>query len=175
MVSGLRIFLDVDDLVSIDRLEQDIAASRAIIVFLSGSWQDGRERSDYFRSANCLREFRAAVLQKKRIVLVVETDPDHGGVAFSTHLHACPADSGLKAALLASPRVEWHRLKHLQDVSLCEILREAVCDGREVYIPSDRRKRRIAHGWRRRLRGGRYVREIQLIAIVALVVPRPLA
>jgi hypothetical protein len=121
-VPGIRVFLDVDDLRDIGKLEEYIDASDAIIVFLAGSFATGGlEKSDYFRSANCVREFRQAVLTRKPIVQVLETDPQHGGVALATHRDACPED--LKAAFDAMPVVPWYRVREFQLVSLRLILR----------------------------------------------------
>ena len=93
--------------------------------FLAGSWRDGVAHSDYFLSPNCVREFREAVRLQKAMVVVLETDAQHGGVSFETHEAACPEEVGMRQALANSPRVPWYRLRHLQDVSLkaiaCEL------------------------------------------------------
>ena len=47
VLPGVRVFLDVDDLADISRLEEEINASQAICVFVSRG---------YFESKNCLRE-----------------------------------------------------------------------------------------------------------------------
>merc|ERR1712023_148551 len=49
------IFLDVDDLESIDKLEEYIDVSAVILVFVS---------KGYFKSGNCLREARSTVEKK---------------------------------------------------------------------------------------------------------------
>ena len=64
------IFLDVDDLKSIDELEEYIEESSTILMFMT---------LGYFTSKNCLREVHATLDQEKPYVLVRETDPDRGG------------------------------------------------------------------------------------------------
>ena len=51
LLPGVKVFLDVDDLDSIDQLEAHVEASAAVLILL------GSEH--YFRSANCLRELAA--------------------------------------------------------------------------------------------------------------------
>ena len=36
-----------------------------------------------------MKELGEAVLQKKRVVLLVETDPGHGGIPMSVHEEQC--------------------------------------------------------------------------------------
>ena len=93
---GLKVWLDVDDLISTSDLEAAVHSSMCIIVFLSGSTHEDsnvkQTISDYFRSWNCKREFYAAAISAKDapIVLVIETDPSKGGVPWSTHVNDCP-------------------------------------------------------------------------------------
>ena len=76
---------------------------------------------------------RAATDLGKRMVLVEETDASHGAVSFGTHVADCPTD--LRAKLQALPRVEWHRTRHLQDVSLHLILGHLL--GGSVYLTGE--------------------------------------
>ena len=117
----LRVFLDIDDLADVSELEAHVDASDAVIVFLAGSLYAGGQRSDYFGSTNCLREFRRAVREGKPTVLVLETDPQHGGVSMDTHRAACPAE--LRTAFDAMPVVPWYRVRDFQLVSLRQLLR----------------------------------------------------
>ena len=55
---GVRVFLDVDDLEDISKLEEEVEASAIIIVFLSAS---------YFASRNCMRELSHAVLNHSQV------------------------------------------------------------------------------------------------------------
>jgi hypothetical protein len=130
VVPGLRVWLDVDDLTELSKLEEAVDSARIILVFLSGS--DGK-RSDYFQSANCLREFRSAVKAGKPIVCVLETDASHGSVPWEAHVAACPKD--LRPALEACSRVPWHRVRHLQDVSLRLVLTELF--GPDIYLTGE--------------------------------------
>lgn len=75
------------------RPQEYIAKSSAIIVFLSGSLSVlGAEVSDYMRSKNCMRELNAAMLLHKPIIVVLETDGQHGGVSLASHMDdaRCP-------------------------------------------------------------------------------------
>ena len=56
VLPGVRVFLDVDDLDNIARLEEEIRASLSVLIFVSRG---------YFESKNCLREF-ATALQLER-------------------------------------------------------------------------------------------------------------
>ena len=64
----MSIFLDVDDLEDIGKLENYIFDSAAVLIFVS---------KGYFKSANCLREARTTVTNSKPITLV--HDPVRGG------------------------------------------------------------------------------------------------
>ena len=122
---GLSCFLDVDDLTSISELEALVDASETIVVFLSGSMRNGAERSDYFHSANCPRELRHAVARRKPIVLVYETDRQHGGCSLESHRRDCPADLQhlLEPGASAAPTlVPWLRVREFRQQSLLQIL-----------------------------------------------------
>lgn len=133
LVPGLRIFLDIDDLTSIGKLEAFIDATDVIIVFLAGSTVNGIERCDYMRSANCIRELRRAVETNKRIVFVKETDPQHGSISMETHRRDCPED--LRRTLDENLIVPWYRVKAYAYVSLRHIA-QAVLNG-DLLIPGD--------------------------------------
>ena len=70
-VPDLSIFLDIDDMKDVSNLENEIDVSLKVIVFISAS---------YFCSRNCLRELQHAVLTKNDIILVRETQSEHGAV-----------------------------------------------------------------------------------------------
>ena len=105
---------DVDDLHNICALEALIDATDVVVIFLSGSTVAGVERSDYMRSRNCLRELRRAVEAKKRIVLVNETDPQHGAVNMATHRRDCPEE--LRHIIDEHPIVPYYRVKEYSQV-----------------------------------------------------------
>jgi len=65
----LRVFLDVDNLDSIRRLEEHVRQSDAVLVFLT---------LDYLKSKNCRRELTEAIAQRKTILLVRETKEEQG-------------------------------------------------------------------------------------------------
>jgi hypothetical protein len=140
LVPGLRVFLDVDDLTDIGSLEGLIGATDVILIFLAGSIAaDGTERSDYMRSANCIREFRTAVQLRKPIVFVRETDPQHGAISLEAHLRDCPDDE-LRAALTAAVAadgvvVPWYRVRAYMLVSLRLILERVLAA--ELRVPGE--------------------------------------
>ena len=131
-VPGLRVFLDVDDLIDISQLEGLIDASDVIIVFLTGSIADsGMEQSAYMRSFNCMRELRRAVQTNSPLVFVRETDQRHGAVSMPAHRRDCPTD--LCAALDAHPVIPWYRVKDYLHVSLRLIIERVL--NTKVRIP----------------------------------------
>ena len=132
LIPGLRVFLDVDDLSDIGALEEHVDGSDVVIVFLAGSNGD-EERSDYMRSANCVRELRQAIERKKRMVFVLETDPQHGAVSMGTHRRDCPDD--LRHALAAHPIVPWYRIRPYAQVSLRQIAERVL--GVPLRLPND--------------------------------------
>ena len=132
LVPDLRCFLDVDDLSDLGSLEALVDASDVAICFLSGSTRaDGTERSDYMLSDNCLRELRAAIEKKKRMIFVRETDPQHGGVAMDVHRRDCPEE--LRHVLDEHSIVPWYRVKAYFLVSLRLILNVRLASS-SVYI-----------------------------------------
>jgi hypothetical protein len=145
LIPGLRVFLDIDDLSDISALEQLIDATDVIIVFLSGSappGDAGGERSDYMRSANCMRELRRAVETGKRLVFVSETDAQHGAVSMATHRRDCPAE--LRHVLDEHPVVPWHRTQPFASVSLRQIAERVVGawrDGDSLRVPGEELRR----------------------------------
>lgn len=144
----------VDDLSSIDAIEEYVDSTHALVVFLSGSVDGyGRQRSDYFASRNSVRELRRAVAKRINIVFILEMDATHGGVPLSTHLESlralpdvCPdVTEGelaeLRALLEAAVPIPWFRVRQFQDESLRLLLQAVLrsegaarADGR-VYVP----------------------------------------
>ena len=76
---GVRVFLDVDDLEDVSKLEEEVEASAIIIVFLSAS---------YFASRNCMRELSHAVLKRKQVCLAL--------LIWAMHAHDRPESTLLK-------------------------------------------------------------------------------
>jgi len=69
MLPGCAVFLDVDDLDSIAKLEGYISASECVLIVLT---------RDYLSSANCRRELAEAYRQRKAMLVLLETDDDKG-------------------------------------------------------------------------------------------------
>ena len=96
---GVSIFLDVDDLESIDALEEYIDGSQVIMIFVS---------QGYFLSKNCLREARAAAAKAKPLSLVY--DPVRGGATLQNiQEKECPDE--LQTIFDGRKVIEWHRIK----------------------------------------------------------------
>mmetsp|Transcript_23187 Transcript_23187/g.71018 ORF Transcript_23187/g.71018 Transcript_23187/m.71018 type:complete len:1131 (+) Transcript_23187:1596-4988(+) len=116
MMPGIRIFLDVDDLEDIGRLEEYVDRTMVVLIFLSRG---------YFNSRNCLREARACMALNKPIVLVVESDVAKGGLSREEAIQECPED--LRDYIFGNsvdrPLVPWHRITVFQVCSLKEIAR----------------------------------------------------
>ena len=75
MVSEAKIFLDVDNLDDIGKLEHYIEASDVIVVLLT---------RDYLSSKNCRRELLETFRIEKPLLLIVETDPGKGAVSLAS-------------------------------------------------------------------------------------------
>jgi hypothetical protein len=108
LLPGVSIFLDVDDLESIDELEDYIEKSQVIMLFVS---------KGYLKSKNCIREVRASVEKTKPLTLV--HDPVRGGATLEfIKEQECPPEL---LSILDAPVIEYHRIKDFQVVSLKQI------------------------------------------------------
>jgi hypothetical protein len=116
----VSIFLDVDDLESIDALETYIEASQVIMLFCS---------KGYFQSRNCLREVRSTMEKGKRFCLM--HDPEKGGATLEAVQQECPVE--LRGDIFDNQEViTWRRIKDFQMVSL-KMLGEATLLGSPAY------------------------------------------
>jgi len=143
LLPDVSIFLDVDDLESIDALEEYVDATAVIMIFVS---------KGYFKSGNCLREARCTVAKQKPITLV--HDPVRGGAKLDfIRDEECPDE--LRGAIFDGRDViEWHRIKDFQMVSLkllaeqllfgCPHFQEESVRGLPLYIPGELTGRRLA-------------------------------
>ena len=126
MLPEVRTFLDVDNLTDISMLEQHIGESDMVLVMLTAG---------YIGSANCRRELREALRRRKPIVLVRESDTNHGALtlgAFREEVRMLPvkedrvAAEALVALLEGGTALEWHREKHLKHATLAMITQRLV-------------------------------------------------
>ena len=113
LLPGIRVFLDVDDLQEIGKLEEYIEQSQCILIFLS---------RNYFFSTNCLRELDHALKSNKPLVLVHEEDPGKGGAPLE-ELKADCASHGAKNGRMAvfergGEVLTWQRFHDFQLVAL---------------------------------------------------------
>ena len=121
----VKIFLDVDDLQSIDELEHYVDQSALIICVLS---------KGYFLSANCMREVRHGLKRRKCLALLHESDPTHGGLPLGTLIEECPEDLREPIFLMSEMGDEapgrlvtpWHRVKDFQLVSLKAVAQQVL-------------------------------------------------
>ncbi len=119
LLPDATVFLDVDDLDDIDRLEEHVKRSALLLVFLS---------KGYFLSRNCLREVRAALADGVPLILVHESAPSHGGAELQAFKSECPVD--LQGEVLGDDclLIPWIRSRKLQDctlVMICEAMLRA--------------------------------------------------
>lgn len=124
MLPGVRVFLDVDDLEDIGKLEASVRESAVFLVFLSAG---------YFESANCMREVREALRCDKPVVLLHETDAERGGAELRELRASCEARVGAEVLEFLfgtddepRPVATWHRINTFQLVTL-RLVAEQVC------------------------------------------------
>ena len=125
-LEGPKVFLDVDDLESTSLIEEYIAASEVVILFIS---------KHYFISRNCQREVREAARLGKKLCLIHETDPTKGGLSLQAAIEECPLTMRSPVFGITDPLqkptvevVAWHRVKMFQTVSLQHILQCAIVE-----------------------------------------------
>ena len=175
LVPGFKVWLDVDDgkrsmqpkktkQVAPKTLEETyqrlVSSADSVVIFLSGTFAaNDTPVSTYFKSMYCRHECIAAVKYKKRIVIVLEIDPSHGGISLRSHMDEAKKhldQTGMPEVVEMLERhakqgwiVPWHRIRPYQDVSLKLLLAPIVCkdatevDGQDtrrgqlVYLPSE--------------------------------------
>ena len=86
LLPGVRVFLDVDDLDSIDALEDHVRSSHVVLVLLGSAL--------YFESHNCLRELAATQAQHETLhpICVHEADASKHGSPLAVLRAACPEE-----------------------------------------------------------------------------------
>jgi len=80
LIPGIKIWLDVDNLSDVGKLEECVMDSAVFVIFLSAG---------YFRSVNCRRELYTALAQGKPVVAVREEDQDKGGATVEALKQEC--------------------------------------------------------------------------------------
>lgn len=134
LLPGVCVFLDVDDLESIDELEEYVEASQAMLV-MHGS-------DKYYASFNCQREIAAAKRLDLPLVRVHETDRNKNGTPLATLKQAASRRLSRQHTdfLFAGGEVvPWHRLKDFQLASLAMIAEQLLLAtpayAREAAVP----------------------------------------
>ena len=105
LVPGASIFLDVDDLADISKLEEYIDQSAVVLLMLSRG---------YFASRNCMREVEQSIKKKKRLILLHEADVGHGGAPLSQLKAMCPEEFREDVFAPQNLLVQWHRVSIFQ-------------------------------------------------------------
>jgi hypothetical protein len=124
LLPGSRVFLDVDDLASVERLEEYVGGSAAMLVFLGSP--------AYLASANCLRELAAATAHRVPLIRVHESDPVKNGAPIDALERMCPdehrcnlfghrTDGAQLGAMLG-----WHRTRDFQVACLAQIAEQTL-------------------------------------------------
>ena len=124
LLPDVSIFLDIDDLKAIDKLEEYVEQSQVIMIFVS---------KGYFKSNNCLREVRCTVAKKKPLALVHDTARylQSYSPLETIKNEECPDD--LRPIFDSKEVVEWHRVKDFQLVSLKLLAEEVLLGCPTIY------------------------------------------
>merc|ERR550514_1853618 len=125
LLPGVRIWLDVDNLEDVGRLEESVRDATTFLVFLSAG---------YFKSFNCRRELYAALASNRPFIPIHEADVDKGGASIEALKAECrehcvevappayPSYSGpgemLARVFEASSPIVWVRVNAFQLESL---------------------------------------------------------
>ena len=80
LLPGVKVWLDVDNLDDVGKLEESVADAMAFIIFLSAG---------YFKSFNCRRELYAALASMRPFIAVHETDVAKGGASIEALKAEC--------------------------------------------------------------------------------------
>ena len=80
LIPTIKIWLDVDELDDVGRLEECVGASMCFAIFLS---------KNYFKSKSCRRELAAALRSEKPITAVHEADVAKGGATLAELSQEC--------------------------------------------------------------------------------------
>jgi len=112
---GVQVFLDVDNLDNLDRLELHVQESTSMLILLGSP--------AYFASWNCQREVASAMANGLPLILVHEADPQKNGAPIELLEAACPEDMHdfVFGTQPRRPIIPWHRVRPFQLVSLAEI------------------------------------------------------
>jgi len=80
LLPGVKVWLDVDNLDDVGKLEESVADAMTFIIFLSAG---------YFKSFNCRRELYAALASKRPFIAVHEADVAKGGASIEALKAEC--------------------------------------------------------------------------------------
>jgi hypothetical protein len=126
LMPQLRCFLDVDNLKDIGQLEQHVRESEVVLIMLT---------QGYVSSFNCRRELKEAVRAQKKLIVLWETDPNHGALTLydlKGEVELLPEQSDRDAAnvlirmIESGEALEWHRESHLKRAVLSSIFQTII-------------------------------------------------
>jgi hypothetical protein len=80
LLPGIRIWLDVEHMDDVSKLEEEVLNASVFILFLS---------CGYFESFNCRRELYTALQACKPIIVIREDDPARGGASLDQFRQLC--------------------------------------------------------------------------------------
>jgi hypothetical protein len=80
LLPGIRIWLDVEQMDDVGKLEEEVLQASVFILFLS---------TGYFESYNCRRELYAALRAGKPIIVIREDNPARGGASLEHFKKLC--------------------------------------------------------------------------------------
>lgn len=117
MLPQAEVFLDIESLEDIGKIEEYVEQSSVILMFLSRG---------YFKSTNCLREVRASVELGKVLCLVHEANVSRGGDKLDNLIEECPEE--LRSSIFTAKRhfIPYLRQPQFQIESLIEICKIVV-------------------------------------------------
>ena len=107
LLTGVSVFLDVDDLEDIGALEEYIDQSALIMIFVS---------KGYFLSKNCLREVLCASVKDKPLSLM--HDPVRGGATLKTIIEEECLEEVRGYVFDDRPVITFHRIRDFQVVTM---------------------------------------------------------
>ena len=90
-------------------LPEHVSASAVVCLFIS---------QGYFLSRNCIKEIHAALEFEKPLLLVAETDPQHGGAPLPELIAECPEELRSRIFDGERPIIPWLRIGEFQTESL---------------------------------------------------------
>eukprot|EP00908_Phaeocystis_cordata_P022249 Transcript_4673.p1 GENE.Transcript_4673~~Transcript_4673.p1 ORF type:complete len:605 (-),score=160.15 Transcript_4673:314-2128(-) len=141
ILPGVRVFLDVDDLDDMRKLEEYVERSQSILFFLS---------KGYFHSGACKTEITAALAAEKPLLLV--HDPVRGGAPLDVLQEDCKEEWRSPIFDRGRPIITWLRVADYQVISLKQIVAQllhasprydSAANPPRIYMPGEVSRKRM--------------------------------